>query len=179
MNPAHHFKFCPSCGAGRATEAGASPLRCPACGFTYYFNAAISAAVFLGREDGRLLFVRRARDPGRGLLGPPGGFVDVGERVEAAARREVREEVGLELTEPAFLCSFPNQYLYRDVTYPVLDLFFTAKAVRPETAQALEDVDGLVWRDAMRELNPEELAFPSMRSALEVWRRERGGAVDG
>lgn len=178
MNPVHHFRHCPACGAERSADAtaGVSPLQCRGCGFTFYFNAAISAAVFLWREDGRVLMIRRAKDPGRGMLGPPGGFVDVGERVEVAVRREVREEVGLEMTDVAFLGSFPNEYLYRGVTYPVLDLFFSARAVRPETAQALDDVDGLVWVEPFEELDPDQLAFPSVRRALEVLRRRPSGA---
>lgn len=171
MNPSGHFRFCPACGGPRSTPEAASPFQCGACGFTLFFNAAIAAAVFLRREDGRVLFIRRARDPGKGLLAPPGGFVDVGERVEAAVRREVREEVGLEIGEPAFLCSFTNEYPYRGVTYPVLDFFFTAGVVRPETAQALEDVAELCWRDPTNEVTPEELAFPSMQSALIVLRQ--------
>ncbi len=176
MSPGQHFRFCPSCGKPRQDAAGLSPFRCGGCGFTYFFNAAISAAVFLRRDDGRVLFIRRARDPGKGRLAPPGGFVDVGERVEEALRREIREEVGLEAESADFLCSFPNQYPYRDVTYPVLDVFFTATAIRPETASALDDVEGVVWLDPLREVTPEEMAFPSMQAALRVLRERRGEA---
>ncbi len=172
MSPSHHFRFCPACARARKDAPGSSPFRCEGCGFTYYFNAAISAAVFLRRDDGRVLFIRRARDPGKGLLAPPGGFVDVGERVEDALKREVREEVGLELESETFLCSFPNHYPYRDVTYPVLDLFFTATAIRPETATALEDVDGVLWLDPIRDVAPEAMAFPSMQAAMRVLREQ-------
>ncbi len=166
MNPPAHFRHCPACGAARPADRMASPFECGACGFTYFFNAAIAAVAFLRRDDGRVLFIRRAREPAKGQLAPPGGFVDIGERAEMGVRREVREEVGLEIGEPAFLGSFPNEYLYRDVTYPVLDFFFTATALKPEAAQALDDVAGVVWLDPVSEVTPEELAFPSMRAAL-------------
>jgi ADP-ribose pyrophosphatase YjhB (NUDIX family) len=170
MRASEAFRFCPACAAPRATRSGASPLVCEACGFTYYFSAAIATAVFVRRPDGCMLFVRRARDPGKGLLAPPGGFIDVGERAEDALRREIREEVGLEIGPPEFLASFPNTYPYRGLVYPVLDLFFVAEAIDPEQARALDDVDALCWRDPRTGLNPEELAFPSMRSALAVLR---------
>lgn len=170
MLPSAHFRFCPACGASSAREPSASPFECGGCGFTYYFSAAIGTAAFLRRPDGRMLFVRRSQDPGKGLLALPGGFIDVGERAEEALRRELREEVGLEIGTPLFLASFTNRYLFRNVTYPVLDLFFVAEAEHPERARALDEVEALAWRDPMTELDPAELAFDSMRQALEVMR---------
>jgi ADP-ribose pyrophosphatase YjhB (NUDIX family) len=167
MQPALFFRFCPRCGAARAEGQGGSPFQCAACGFTFYFNAAIAAVAFVRRPDGRMLFVKRAKEPAKGKLGPPGGFVDIGETAETAVRREIREEVGLELENIRFLCSQPNQYFYKDVTYPVLDFFFTADAIAPDTAQSLDDVESHVWL-APAGVSPDDLAFPSMRAALKV-----------
>ncbi|MDW5562931.1 MAG: NUDIX domain-containing protein [Methanomassiliicoccus sp.] len=49
--------------------------------------------------DGRIVLVRRGREPGRGKYALPGGFVEHGERAEDCAVREVMEETGLR-TEP-------------------------------------------------------------------------------
>jgi ADP-ribose pyrophosphatase YjhB (NUDIX family) len=55
---------------------------------------AVSAAIF---RDGKLLLVRRARSPGKGLYSLPGGRVEFGESLHTALHREVDEETGLRI----------------------------------------------------------------------------------
>jgi 8-oxo-dGTP diphosphatase len=63
---------------------------------------AVSAAVF---RDGRVLIVRRAQPPSRGLYTLPGGAVELGETLVEAAVREAREETGLDI-EPLALAGY-------------------------------------------------------------------------
>jgi NAD+ diphosphatase len=168
MDPAACFNYCPRCGRAIEGAAGARPFRCASCGFVYFFNAAVSVAVIIldPADRRRALFIRRAHEPARGKLALAGGFVDPGETVEAAAHREVREEVGLTLTDVTWLGSFPNDYRYLGIVYPVADLFFVACASRPDEAAALDGVASVVWLDPA-EVDLDEIAFPSMRAALE------------
>jgi mutator protein MutT len=153
-----------------------TPMVCAGCGFRLYFNPAVAVAVFIQREDGRILLIRRAKDPGAGLLAPPGGFIDIGERAESAVHREVQEEVGLRITALEFLCSQPNEYAFGGVTYPVLDLFFTAQALETEASCDPEEVQDLEWHEPSQ-LQGEHLAFHSMRAAWQEWLRRNDVAV--
>ncbi len=166
MKPIEHFRHCPRCGAPfKPADKKPASINCSGCGFVYFFNPSIAAAGIIKRADGKALFIRRAKDPGKGMLAMPGGFVDFGETAEEAMRREIREEVGVELEGIRFLCSAVNHYAYKEVTYQVLDFFFTATVVEPAKATALDDVESVLWLDP-KELKPEDLAFPSMRQAL-------------
>jgi len=70
---------------------------------------AVSAAIF---RDGRVLIVRRAEPPAQGLYTLPGGGVELGETLEQAVIREVREETALDI-EPLALAGY-RQMIARD-----------------------------------------------------------------
>jgi mutator protein MutT len=170
MRPNDLFRFCPRCGSSRTAEnQGQCPLACSECGLVFYFNPTVAAAALVFDAEGRILLIRRAKDPSAGKLGVPGGFIDIGESAEEGLRREVREEVGIEIDQLRFLISFPNLYHYRDVTYPVVDLYFKAVAVNPASARPLDAVAGVEWRHPSA-IPDDEIAFPSMRVALSALR---------
>ena len=95
--PFEVFQYCPKCGRGPVSPPLEPVVRCAACGFVFFFNPAAAAGAFLHDHNGRLLFLRRAKDPARGKLALAGGFVDYHETAEAGLRREIREEIGLEV----------------------------------------------------------------------------------
>lgn len=142
-----------------------------------HFNPAVAAGVIVEDAQGRVLLIRRAKEPARGSYGVPGGFVDIGESVEDAVRREAREETGLEVERLRFLGGWPNLYSWRGVDYPVLDLYFTARVRPGSLARPLDEVEACVWR-APEDIAPASLAFDSTRSALASYREQRasGGA---
>jgi 8-oxo-dGTP diphosphatase len=89
-------RFCVRCGAGVADLEKFGALRpvCPQCGWIYFADPKVAAAGLIER-NARILLVRRANDPQRGLWSLPAGFVDAREDPARAAERECREETGL------------------------------------------------------------------------------------
>lgn len=164
MKPAYSFRHCPKCGAP-VTEVGCAPFHCGSCDFLFYFNPAIAVGAVLVAPDDTVLLIRRAKDPHRGKLSVPGGFVDAGEVAEEALRREIREEVGFEVERLDYLCSHPNPYHYRGVTYQVLDFFYRGQVKEKSVRAEESEVSEVCW------LSPdaivlEDIAFDSVRAML-------------
>ncbi len=86
-------------------------------------------AVIPDETGQRLVLIQRACEPYRGWWGLPGGAVELGETVEEALRREVREETGLEIAVDRLLTL--KDAIGRDdeqgITYHFVILFFSAR----------------------------------------------------
>lgn len=119
---------------------------------------------------GRLLLVRRAHPPFKGRLALPGGFVDVGEEVEDACRREVVEETGVEVRRLVLVGIYSDPR--RDPRRHTASAVFLAR-VRGARAKAGSDAAEAVWIDARK--HP-PLAFDHdiiVRDALKLARSKR------
>lgn len=136
--PCELFRHCPRCGSAVQPPAPNKPVHCAACGLELFLNPAVAVGAFVRRPDQRLLWLRRAKDPGRGKLGLAGGFLDLWETAEEALARELREETGLQPLSWRFLCSAPNPYDFAGVRYPVCDLFFEVHVAAAGAIQAQE-----------------------------------------
>lgn len=170
MELADCYRHCPRCGRAPLSRKDDGGFVCNACGMVRYLNPSTAVAGFLIDPAGRTLLIRRASDPGKGRLAPPGGFVDAGESAEDALRREILEEVGLSVGNLRYIASFPNRYIFKGTAIPVVDLFFSAEVQSFEGAAALDDVHAVEIL-SLDELDPEQLAFPSIQKAYACLRR--------
>ncbi len=161
------FEFCPHCGGWlerREIKAGEPErLVCRECGFIFYQGPKLVAAAIF-ELDGGIVLVQRDIEPGYGKWTFPGGFVERGERAEAAAQREALEEAGIriEVGEIVGLYSYEDQV-------PVIAVF-SARVTGGEPTPLDETMDvkvfprdGLPWR---------EMAFPSTEDALKDYLRK-------
>ncbi len=121
-------------------------------------------AIIFDQTRTRVLLVKRAREPAKGLWSVPGGLVDVGETLEEAVQREVREEVGLEVRVGP-LVEIMDRIIYDDKLrvqyhYLLVDFLCTVDGEEPQVAS---DVEEAKWF-ALDQLDDSEMTH----STLEV-----------
>ena len=98
-------------------------------------------------QDGRALLIRRATEPARGLWSIPGGLVELGETLQEAVVREVREETGLEV-EPVQLLEILDRIYWENgrVRYHYVIADYLCREVGGEV-RAASDADGACWAE--------------------------------
>ncbi len=168
------FTYCPSCGKTKIPFKENKHWVCEDCGFDLFFNVASSAGLILYSGDS-VLFVKRGREPAKGLLALPGGFIDAGETAEEACRRECFEETGIQAEHIRYICSFPNSYTYKNVNYNTCDFFFsselpltTLSSNSPLDTEEVADCV-LLKLNSIDYINSLPIAFPSVKKALKEW----------
>lgn len=147
------FKFCPSCGSG-LRSGRENGMKCPACGRSWYRNAAPAAGAAIVK-DGKVLVTQRGIEPEKGRFDIPGGFVSAGEAPVEALKRELREELGLDIEVSVEDCISMVPHGYGPEDDHVLALGFVARWSAGEP-KADDDVAAFRWVD-LEEL--EELDF--------------------
>jgi ADP-ribose pyrophosphatase YjhB (NUDIX family) len=165
------YTRCPICGSADYRLEPPGQRHCQACGHRDFNNPIVAVAALILDPSDNLLLIRRAKDPAKGKLAMPGGFVDANETLERAIHREIAEEIGLTLNSVAYLTSHPNDYCYRALARPVCDVFFTARAESFDVVLEREEVADWQLRP-LADIDPAELAFDSMRHALATLRRQ-------
>jgi len=183
------FNYCPSCASKKIKFEDGKVFHCPDCGYVYYHNvaAATGCLISIPSAEGELLvFTVRSKDPGKGLMDMPGGFVDPGEGALDGLYRELKEELnwtppvpeGAKLTDVFKLfASFSNVYKYKGVDYNTCDLYFSVSAPGL-TRENLRLEKGEIAD--VRFLKPEQIdldqfAFGSVKRAVKVYLEVKNG----
>lgn len=163
------FIHCPQCGAETVQIERNHRIFCTACHFEFFHNVATAVGALIIVRDS-LLLLERAKEPAQGTYALPGGFVDPGESLEAALRRECKEEIGWfpDYIVPQYFCSFPNTYLYKGILYNTCDSFFIIRQddleISSLSLDAVEVSSPIII--PLHQIKRENLAFESTRLAV-------------
>ena len=87
-HPLSQFRYCPKCGSEHFEIHNEKSKFCKDCGFVYYFNSSSATVALILNERNELLVCRRAKEPAKGTLDLPGGFIDMAETGEEGVARE-------------------------------------------------------------------------------------------
>ena len=164
-HPLHLFGYCPRCGSNNFGVNDFKSKKCHDCGFVFYFNAIAATVAIIFNSRGELLVAHRAKEPAKGTLDLPGGFIDSFETAEEGVAREVKEETGLSVASCEYLFSLPNKYIYSGFEEHTLDLFFACKVADDTLPCANDDVEQLTWLP-LDEVEPAQFGLLSIRNGV-------------
>lgn len=165
-HPLKIFSFCPKCGSKNFKISSPYSKKCDKCGFEYFKNPVIGVGVLIFNESGKILCLQREKEPGKGLLALPGGFVDIGESIEEAAHREVKEETGVEIKNLQLVDNIPNSYIYSNMDQYPLDFYFTATIKESQTLKEQIGETSHLRFVFPSEINPDLFAMHSTKEFL-------------
>lgn len=171
-HPLSQFNYCPKCGSDHFKSHNEKSKRCEECGFVYYFNPSAATVALILNEQNELLVCRRAKDPAKGTLDLPGGFIDMNESAEEGVAREVLEETGLNVEEAIYQFTLPNIYVYSGFPVHTLDMFFLCKVTDARRIEAKDDVEDSFFLP-LDAICPEEFGLDSIRKGLKDFLQQR------
>jgi NAD+ diphosphatase len=169
-------RFCPACGSRLTVAAAGHVLTCSGCGRQHFPRTDPAVIMLVTDDEDRALLGRQPRWP-EGRYSTLAGFVDPGESLEDAVRREVAEEVGVEIGEVTYLGNQPWPFPSS------LMVGFFAEALTTEILVDENEISQARWftRDQMREeAEAGTLLLPGpisiSRTLIETW---YGGELPG
>ena len=157
------FRFCPTCGNDLEEPDHEGGAHCGRCRREWYRNMAPTVGAAIAK-DGKVLATVRGREPEKGKLDVPGGFLGPFEHPLDGLKREVKEELGIDIEVgfDDFVQAVPHRYGSEgDV---VLSLGFRARWVSgsPHPADDVADIRWLAGGD----LEDVAFAWPHDRDLL-------------
>lgn len=158
------LNFCTAC-AAPLTSQDSTEYVCTN-GHQYWNEPHASTCVIIPDDSGRLLLAKRAVEPRRGTYIFPGGFVNFDETPYHAARREIREETGLDCGELTLLDVYNISYRENEAS---LSIVFLADNWQGD-AEAGDDAAALAWKE-IDFIDGDDFAWKFPGLAAELHRR--------
>ena len=101
-----NHRFCSKCGHVTQQHVSQYAMICPSCGYNQYPRVNPCVITIITRGTDEILLAKNARNKTQ-MYSLIAGFVEVGETLEEAVRRETMEEVGLQIKNIQYLASQP------------------------------------------------------------------------
>ena len=167
-HPLQVLKYCPKCASPEFKAQGERSLKCEDCGFHIFINSSAAVAALVCNKEEKLMLVTRGVEPDYGKLDLPGGFIDPLETAEHAVRRELKEELDLDVVKLEYLGSAPNEYVFSAFSVFTLDMAFKVTAESLNNLKPMDDIlDYRFYTE--EELNYDNIPAPSIKQFVKEY----------
>lgn len=163
MDPKEVYKFCPRCGGKLVIKQDS--LECINCSFHFYINSIPCNSAIIENEKNEILLVKRRVNPRAGTWDLPGGFLKSGENFFDSVKREIREELHVEIEIAGIVGIYEDSYLFQEILNPTLMITTAAKIISGKL-KADDDVSDYKYF-SKEEVLKQELSFQGIRKSLE------------
>ena len=126
MKPEEVFKFCPKCG-GKLIKKEGNLLDCSKCGFHFYINPLPCNGVIIENEKSEIMLVKRKFEPKKGYWDWPGGFINPNENLEESVKREIKEELDVNVEMGKIIGVYDWTYFYEGIDFPTIGIVVSAR----------------------------------------------------
>jgi 8-oxo-dGTP diphosphatase len=162
MKPINAYKYCPVCSLPFAKKA--KGLLICKNNHKLYINPIPCNAAIIENDKAEILLVKRKVDPMKGYWDWPGGFIEPGESFEESVKREIMEELNVEIKIEKILGIYKDTYLYQNIENPTLCIVVVAKIIKGKL-KASDDIDGFKFFSRKEVLN-QKFAFDSVKKGI-------------
>ncbi len=163
MNPKDVYKFCPICG-NKLVPQEKDLLICSKCGFRFYINPLVCNAVIIENEKGEILLVKRKYEPKKDYWDWPGGFIDPGEGLEESVKREIKEELAIDVQMGKIVGVYKGTYEFQKILNPSLGIAVSARIIGGEIKPADDITEYKYFKP--EEIFKMELAFEFIKKGI-------------
>lgn len=119
------LKYCPRCKGNLDQHPNYNNhLKCKGCDFDFYLNVKPTVSAIILNDKKEVLLTKRNYEPDKNTWEVPGGFIDKKETIEGALRREIKEELDINISNPRYLFSLTCKYKLSKINYNLLVLYF-------------------------------------------------------
>lgn len=166
-----YYKFCPVCGNRLTVKYFDNKKRLVCqnkkCHYIFYQNSKPTATTLITNKSGQILLVKRGIKPKFGYWDLPGGFLEEGEHPEDCLKREMKEELGVNVKIINLLGIYTDKY-YLKHFLSTLNFYYLSKIIKGKIKPA-DDISEARW--FARNKLPKNLAFKNNKQALQDWLR--------
>lgn len=168
-----YYHFCPRCGRELfLTELpghNKKELQCRNCKFIFWQNSKPTASALIvdlsnGQPD-KLLLAKRAIEPHKGMWDIPGGFLELGEHPEDGLKREILEELGVDIEIRRFIGIIMDRYGDKENAW-TLNIFYET-VIKSGVIKPADDVSKCEWF-IINKL-PGKMAFRNNEEGIDLW----------